>query len=335
MTHTHTIGSRIGHGMVAGGTRWEATGLLNTGKRLTSTFVSTRSTTTGNRIARPSFLRMDLEDLHRGAFNEMSARIENLPEDSTLVELYDRLLDRIEAVHGAPLCSEVLGLLWASRRGLSICEMAAISKCRRDDVDDLCAALTSHLIKRNGLLAFAHPGLRAAVQNRYLTESTRLSLHSRIALHFAGATHDSRRVEELPWQYAACGAWGDLKQVLVTPETLTALAVNAEGCAELAGYWKAIEGGHDVVVEYIAMLDQAESSTTAEGLDEMATAVMRLMSEIGREDGVDAVRARCLHARRRASSIHRPRIAVSRRIREGVERFPVPMQATYAIGIRG
>lgn len=335
MTHTHTIGSRLGHGMVAGGTRWESTGLLNNNKRRSSALVSTRSTTTGNRIARPSFLRMDLEDLHRGAYKEMAARIDTLPKDSTLVDLYDRLLDNLEKVHGAALCCEALGLLWASRRGLSICELTSIAACRRDDVEDLCAALASHLIKRNGLLAFAHAGLRTAVHNRYLTESTRLALHHRIALYFANVPNDSRRVDELPWQYAACGAWGELKQMLVTPETVTAMANSTDGCAELADYWKAIEGGNDVVVEYIAMLDRAERSASNDDIDELATAVMHLMAEIGREDGIEAVRGRCLSARRRASSIHRAPIVVSRRVREGLERFPVPMQATYAIGMRG
>lgn len=315
MTHTHTIGSRHSHGMVAGGTCWESSGLLNTSKRPTSAFAGNRSVTTGNRIARPSFLRMDLEDLHRGTFNEMNARIDALPKDSTLADLSDRLLDHIEKVHGATVCREVLGLLWASRRGLSISEATTILGCRQSDVEDLCAALASHLIKRNGLLTFAHNGLRAAVQNRYITEETRLDFHARIARTFMEEPYGHRRVDELPWQLEACEFWNELKETISDLTTATTMIASADSRADLGRYWKSLSGRFDVVIEYITSLDRADETMPAAWVQEATSAIVRFLAEIGRPDGVEALRRRDERHYRRITPLHRVPILLVRRIR--------------------
>ncbi len=340
MTHTHTLGTRFGHGMAAGASGWDAIGVLNT-KRTTGTIVSSRtqaasaaenrSTTTGHRFARPSFLRIDLEDLHRGTFNEMNARIDALPKDSTLVDLYERLLANTEKVHGA-VVADVIGLLWASRRGLSIPELTAIVGCCREDMEDLCSALSSHLIKRNGLLTFAHNDFRTAAENRYVTASNRIHLHSRIARHFAQAPVTLRRVDELPWQYAVCGAWSELKETIVDPATAAMMIDSSDGRADLAGYWKSLEDRYDVVVEYIAALDRASRSDSSSRIKEMAASIVRFVAEIGRVDGVDAIRSRGERSNRRAISLHHAPAMLGRRVHgRGLGQI-LPMSGIIAIG---
>jgi len=258
---------------------------------------------------------MDLEDLHRGTFTEMNAKIDALPKDSTLVGLYERLLANVEKVHGTTLVGDVMGLLWASRRGLSVSELAQMVGRSEADVEDLCAALASHLIKRDGLLTFAHNGLRTAIEALYVTEENRMVLHNRIARFFATADKSVRRIEELPWQFAVCGSWDELKNTITELSTATEMIACEEHRADLARYWKALEGRYDVTVEYIASLDRVDDAEPTAQVEESTRTIAYFLAEIGRTDDVESLRSRTIPHHRRETPLHREPVLLTRRVR--------------------
>jgi tetratricopeptide (TPR) repeat protein len=138
--------------------------------------------------------------------------------------LYEKLLERLEKLHGkTPVC-RFLSLLAASRDGLTEAEILGISKGELPFVKqaELREALDFHLSNRDGLHGFAHQALEIAVKKRY-PDFTRE--HAAIADYFeaqhsqndAQAPLEARTALELPWQLKHAGEWARLKTVLAHP----------------------------------------------------------------------------------------------------------------------
>ena len=233
-----------------------------------------------NQCSNPLFLRTLLEELRVfGRFEQLDARIAHLLSAVDLDDLFQRVLERVEADYGADLTRETLLDLWASRRGLSESELLEITGAPRLRMSPLLHALEHHLMRRAGLLDFFHRFVRQAVERRYARgdrsvsgERNEIALaHERLADYFARQSDSSRRLDELPYQLYRAAAWQRLKDYLADLGTFSALAKAAS--YELLQYWAALGDHYDVVAVY----EQAATDLGVE--DEGARAA--LLEQIG------------------------------------------------------
>ncbi len=166
--------------------------------------------------ANPLFLLVALEELRGfGSFEQLNQRIAALPRgDDAVSLLFDQVLERLEQDFDAGLVRAILGLLAASRRGLSEAELRRLTKS--DELFPVLRQMRPYLLSRGGLLGFYHSDLARAVRRRYLAgEEERRAAHLRLADHFAAADSDpGRRLDETPWQLAEAGAWERLYRLL-------------------------------------------------------------------------------------------------------------------------
>jgi len=199
--------------------------------------------------ANPLFLKTTLEELRLfGHPTQLRARIEHLLEAENVEELFARILARLEDDYerGRPsLIRDTMRLLWAARQGLSESELADLCGTRHAPLPSafwspLYLAVKESLINRNGLLTYAHEGLRRAVEQRYLPgDVERYAAHRDLAAYFARRGLSPRQLAEPPWQLAAMQAWPELAAVLADPAFLCAAWPTRQ--YEIKAYWSAIE----------------------------------------------------------------------------------------------
>lgn len=213
----------------------------------------------------PLYLRTLLEELRVfGIHEELDNRISNYLKANTVDALFELVLDRLEKDYErdrAGLVSDVMTLLWASRRGLSEAELLALLDVPSAIWSPLSLALQGHLISRSGLLNFFHDFLRKAVEDKYLrnAEEKRIS-HLRLADYFVAQELDDRKVDELPWQLKRAESWERLKNCIADLEIFLRLRTDVKQY-ELMGYWLAIGKWFDMVEVYTASIKEYEKSS--------------------------------------------------------------------------
>jgi hypothetical protein len=187
----------------------------------------------------PLWLKTLAEELRLfGSHEELSNRLNTLlgppkgkdeNELPTLDDLFEHVLQRIEADHGRKLVRDALCAIWASRAGLSEPELLEIlaphsvttgkakkaNKLPPAQWAPVRNALDEMLLESGGRIIFAHDYVKAAVKDRYLPrESLQRNAHKKLAEHFAKRMGDGRVAEELPWQLNAAGAYQSLRRCL-------------------------------------------------------------------------------------------------------------------------
>jgi hypothetical protein len=194
-------------------------------------------------------------DARRAArFNDSNGRIARYLHTDDVAELYGYALDRVESACGRAATSEFLGLLWASRRGLTRAEMAAIAGRRDRAVARIVDAISHHLLWSGDIMMLSR-SLRGAVEERYANGAARRrELRVAIARHFATEPVAARRAEEQPWQLHEAGEWDMLREALADADLTLAIH---QHCApsDLACYWGAIERRADLIALYEPSLE--------------------------------------------------------------------------------
>jgi len=204
--------------------------------------------------ANPLFLRAVLEELrvhgtHEGLPDQVAAYLE-IP---TIPKLYEAILARYERDYERDrpgLVRDLCRFVWASRRGLSRYELRGLLRDPEDPLPDkywapLLLAMEHGLVEKGGVLTFFHDYLREAVKERYLSRAGDVTAtHLHLATYFEGQPDGPRRLEELPWQLAAAGAWDRLVALLKDPVFFSTLFEARE--YDLKQYWVKLEG---VVIE--------------------------------------------------------------------------------------
>lgn len=196
------------------------------------------------KTANPLFLRTLLEELRIfGIFEELDDRIAHYVSSRDLPELFQRVLARMEGDYGEANLETVLGLLWASRRGLSETEILEITDVSRLQLSILLQALEFQLMRSSGLLDFYHLYLRQAVESRYYRKADfnerSKQAHLKIVQYFESAEISPRKAEELPWQLAETGEADRLKQCLA-PIPMFLEFARDQKYYELLGYWRKV-----------------------------------------------------------------------------------------------
>lgn len=205
----------------------------------------------------PLFLRVVSEELRLHGTHETIGRIvDRFAAARDVDEIFTLVLERMEHDFGHVPVETILGLLFASRSGLSEHELLEISGLTRFDLSRLLFALDYHLIRRDALLGFFHDHLRHAVERRYLSTGDLLrERHRQLGEYFAAQPSSARRRAEEPWQWRAAGERARLVGALTDPVCF-ALLNEPHVRHELIGYWRSLASEHDPVTAYRAAIDR-------------------------------------------------------------------------------
>lgn len=187
----------------------------------------------------PLFLRTLLEELRVAAdFDLLEETIEHYLSATTLDDLFQFVLERMEDDYGHELVSSILSLIAASRRGLSEPELIELTDIDRTRLSVLLLALDYHLMKPNGRFTFFHDYLRRAVQRRYLANPLiERDRHRKLGAYFAKHGMISRRLDEEPWQWKESGDRARLLQS-ISDLSLLSQALKSHKEVELLQYWR-------------------------------------------------------------------------------------------------
>ena len=213
----------------------------------------------------PLWLKTLAEELRLfGSHEELSNRLNTLlgppkgkdeNEPPTVDDLFEHVLQRIEADQGRKLVRDALTAIWASRAGLSEPEILEIlvshstKKGKAKKANKLPPAqwaqvrnaLDEMLLESGGRITFAHDYVRTAVRDRYLpSELLQRKAHKSLAGHFARRKVDERVAEELPYQLREAKAWRQLELTMTSLEVFEVLKAKFSD-EEHLGYWLSIE----------------------------------------------------------------------------------------------
>ncbi|WP_426571979.1 tetratricopeptide repeat protein [Aquihabitans sp. McL0605] len=236
---------------------------------------------TGN----PLFLRTVLDELRQwGDHFTLGEVIERYLAAQTVDDLLEQVLDRYEADFERErpgLVGDAMRALWASRRGLSEPELLELLGAPGGEPvthavwSPLVLAAEDGLVTRSGVLGFATPLHRQAVEDRYLrTDEARRAAATTVAGYFATQPLGPRVVEELPWAQLAAGDTDGLVRTISDLAYLDVAYPIAH--ADLRRQWaRAEEAGRSVVDGYRPVL------TDPAAHPEQAWAVARLVTDAG------------------------------------------------------
>jgi len=149
------------------------------------------------RAGSPIFLQTVINELRVfGHFEELDARVSEYLAASTIPDLFDRVLKRLEQECGAELTARILTLICLSRSGLEENALLAITGATKLDRASVLLRLGDGLWEHDGRLSPSHDYLTQAVQRRYLqTPQAAASARAALAAHF-----DPRTAPQTEWQ---------------------------------------------------------------------------------------------------------------------------------------
>jgi tetratricopeptide (TPR) repeat protein len=190
----------------------------------------------------PLYLRVVAEELRmHGKHETVDAMIEHYVGASDLLEVFERVLERMEGDYGRAGLESVLSLLWASYSGLAETELLELIELTRLELSQLLFALEYHLIRRAGLLGFFHDYLHRALEKRYLTdEGKKRSAFDRLVQHFEKVPATLRATKELLHALELLGECERLDQVLAEIARFELLWSGTERY-EVLRYWSGSE----------------------------------------------------------------------------------------------
>jgi hypothetical protein len=117
----------------------------------------------------PLFLRVLLEELRQcGRYETLADQLAGYLSAGTIDDLYERVLERLEADGNGENVRKVMTALWASRAGLSEEELLSITGLKPLEWAPIDLALEEALGRNGSRLVFDHDYLRKAVEDRYL-----------------------------------------------------------------------------------------------------------------------------------------------------------------------
>jgi len=208
----------------------------------------------------PFYLTTLLDDLRvTGTHSRLDERIAaylSAPDSSSLVGHVLRRYERDYERDRPALVAEALGLLFASRRGLS--ENELLELLRPSDRNQLPtaiwaplrAALSDALIDRGGILGFRHDILRLGVSAAFVPDLDRRDeLQLRLADYFEAQPASARSSGELAWLLNETESFARLRTCLLDIERF--LFLQQENVQALRRYWIALGEDRSMGTDYV------------------------------------------------------------------------------------
>ncbi|MGA2605065.1 MAG: tetratricopeptide repeat protein [Verrucomicrobiia bacterium] len=196
--------------------------------------------------ANPLYLKILLDELRvTGTHDRLDERLGDYLAAPDIPALLRNVLARYQRdyEHDRPgLVSEALGLIWATRRGLTETELLRL--LRPADLPQqplatwapLRAALEEGLVDRGGILNFAHDFLRAAVATAFVPDQDRQDdLRIQLADYFEPEPVTARSCDELPWLLWNAELFTRLRACLLDIDRF--LLIHERDQEELMRYW--------------------------------------------------------------------------------------------------
>lgn len=257
-------------------------------------------------VTNPLFLLTLAEELRLfGEHERLSEQLSYYQESKTVDDLFERVLARIEADHGAAAIRQIMTALWAARGGMREEELLAYTGLTPMKWAYIRHALGPALIETTGRYVFAHDYLRIAVSDRYMAGNNHLEdegqseqalalrqeAHIRLAEWFEAnafrsdqeAVTNARAAEEIPYQWQKAQQWERLAQSLTGLELFKAHTEHRDQ-VELLGYWLDVEAKTkktlDLAYEHAWKKWNLDESTEEAG--DVATRLRRCLSVGGR-----------------------------------------------------
>ncbi len=196
--------------------------------------------------ANPLYIRILLDELRAtGTHERLDERLGDYLSAPGIPALLKQVLARYQRDYERDrpgLVSEVLGLIWAARRGLA--ETDILRLLRPEGLPQLPfatwsplrAALGEGVVDRGGILNFAHDSLRAAVEAAFAPdEDRRDELRLQLVDDFDRQPASARTCEELPWLLWQTESFVRLRACLLDVDRC--LEIRARDQEELLRYW--------------------------------------------------------------------------------------------------
>ena len=196
--------------------------------------------------ANPLYLKILLDELRiTGTHDRLDERLKNYLSARDIAELLEKVLNRykFDYEHDRKgLVSEILGLIWSARRGLTENELLKILRPANLPQLPLAiwaplkAALEENLVNRDGILNFAHDFLNNAVENAFAADSEKKNaLRLLLANYFEAEPVTARSCDELPWLLDKTKSYTRLRNCLLNIDNFLEIYQRDE--EELRGYW--------------------------------------------------------------------------------------------------
>jgi tetratricopeptide (TPR) repeat protein len=243
-----------------------------------------RRITSDQKASSPLYLRVVAEELRlHGEHETLAEVIGHYVAGHDLDELFQQVLERMERDYGAGSVSEVLGLIWASRSGLSEAELLELTATSRLDLSRLLFALDYHLLHKDGLLGFFHDYLRRATAKRYLVEErARRDQLAALARYFEAQPVTLRSTLELLHALELQGERKRLEEVLAEVDRFE-LLWQGEARFEVLRLWSTAERERisAAVCGGLAEWQQQQQQPDTDRLDEVLAKLSELLKETG------------------------------------------------------
>ena len=219
----------------------------------------------------PLFLRVLLEELRQcGRYEALAKQLDGYLTVGTIDDLYELVLERLEADGNGDNVRKVITALWASRAGLSEEELLSITGLAPLQWAPIDLALEEALGRNTNRLVLGHDYLRKAVEDRYLPdEEERRKAHSELADWFRPQeAWDERNAEELLWQLNKSKRHNEIRELILYAQDLHELCTHTDEATVLQ-YWdvaKLPEDGEldNMISDSVIQVIRAESKPKAE-----------------------------------------------------------------------
>jgi len=180
----------------------------------------------------PLFLRVLLEELRQcGRYETLADQLTGYLSAKTIDDLYERVLERLEADTSAENVRKVMTALLASRAGLSEEELLQFTALAQVQWAPIDLALEEGLGRNGNRLVLDHEYLRKAVERRWrhsLNANPRESHRGLYDFFLKRDLADPRTAEEVIFQATKCINDPQVKDEMLSAQTLAALANSAD-----------------------------------------------------------------------------------------------------------
>ncbi|HKY36422.1 MAG TPA: tetratricopeptide repeat protein [Polyangiaceae bacterium] len=210
--------------------------------------------------ANPLYLKFLLDELRvTGTHDGLDERLDDYLSARDPPALLRKVLLRYQRDYERDrpgLVSEVLGLIWAARRGLTEAEILrllrppTLPQLPLASWSPLRAALEEALVDRSGVLNFAHEFLRRAVEGLFVPDQdTTDDFRLRLADEFEAQPVTARSCDELPWLLWHAEALARLRGSLLDIDRF--LQIYQRDQDELRQYWISLGEERTLGAEYL------------------------------------------------------------------------------------